>query len=67
MEEDGLIQRKVFHEKPIRIEYHLTEKGRALRPILDQMAIFSMQHCATDVFKDGKPRTLKQVFGYDPS
>jgi hypothetical protein len=23
------------------------------------MAIFSMQYCAKDVFKDGKPRTLK--------
>jgi len=63
MEKDGLIQRKVYPETPIRIEYFLTEKGMALKPILEQMAGFSMQYCAKDVFKDGKPRTLQEVFG----
>ena len=35
------------------------------------MAIFSMQYCAKDVFKDGKPRTLdteaKQKIEYNQS
>jgi DNA-binding HxlR family transcriptional regulator len=56
MEQDGLIRRDVFRETPVRIEYALTEKGRALAPILDQMAAFSMKYCAKDVFKDGKKR-----------
>jgi DNA-binding HxlR family transcriptional regulator len=60
MEQTGLIKRKVYsYEMPVRVEYFLTEKGRALKSILDQMAIFSMQYCAKDVFKDGKPRTLE--------
>ena len=63
MEKDGLIQRNVYPETPIRVEYSLTEKGKALQPILEQMAAFSMQCCAKDVFKDGKPRTLQEVFG----
>jgi len=62
MEKSGLIERKVYPETPIRVEYHLTEKGEALRPILEQMAAFSMQYCCKDVFKDGKPRTLQEVF-----
>ena len=60
MEQTGLIKRKVYsYEMPVRVEYSLTEKGKALKSILDQMAIFSMQYCAKDVFKDGKPRTLE--------
>ena len=62
MEKDGLIQRKVYVESPVRIEYHLTEKGRAMKPILEQMAVFSMRYCPRDVFKDGKPRTYQEVF-----
>src|SRR5215217_7653301 len=61
MEKNGLIHRKIYHETPIRIEYYLTEKGKALKPVLDQMAAFSTQYCANDIFKDGKPRTLQQV------
>ena len=63
MEKNGLIERKVFPETPIRIEYYITEKGKALKPILEQMAAFSIQYCCEDVFKDGKPRTFREVFG----
>lgn len=63
MEKDGLITRKIYPETPPRVEYTITEKGLALSPIIMQMAEFSMKYCANDVFKDGKPRTLKQVFG----
>lgn len=63
MERNGLIERKVYPETPIRVEYHLTGKGEALRPILEQMAAFSLQYCCKEVFKDGKPRTFGEVFG----
>jgi len=65
MEEDGLIERKIYPDKPVRIEYTITEKGRALEPILDQMSAFSMKYCAKDIFKDGKARKLEQVYGYE--
>jgi DNA-binding HxlR family transcriptional regulator len=63
MEKDGLIERKVFPETPVRIEYSITDKGRALEPILDQMSAFSMKYCAKDIFKDGKPRKPEFVYG----
>jgi DNA-binding HxlR family transcriptional regulator len=66
MEKDGLIERKIYHESPVRIEYCMTDKGMALAPVLEQMAAFSMKYCAKDIFKDKKPRTLKEVFGYEP-
>jgi DNA-binding HxlR family transcriptional regulator len=61
MEREGLVTRKVYAEMPLRVEYFLTEKGLATKPILDQMAAFSLQYCSKDVFEDGKPRTLQDV------
>ena len=61
MEKSGLVKRKVYSDIPVKVEYFLTKKGVALKPILDQMASFSMQYCAKDVFKDRKSRTLQYI------
>ncbi|MGF7046743.1 DNA-binding HxlR family transcriptional regulator [Paenibacillus sp. DS2015] len=34
LEQSGVVKREVFPETPVRIEYSLTEKGRALEPII---------------------------------
>lgn len=34
LEQEGLIQRDVFPETPVRIEYSLTNKGLALEPVI---------------------------------
>jgi DNA-binding HxlR family transcriptional regulator len=66
MEKSGLIKRKVYyHQSPVRIEYYPTEKGLALKPILDMMAAYSMKYCSKDIFKDAKPREFKEVYGRD--
>jgi DNA-binding HxlR family transcriptional regulator len=35
LEAAGIVRRRVFPETPVRIEYSLTEKGRALKPVLE--------------------------------
>jgi DNA-binding HxlR family transcriptional regulator len=37
LEEEGIVERDTFPEVPPRVEYVLTEKGRALMPIIDDM------------------------------
>jgi DNA-binding HxlR family transcriptional regulator len=37
MEKDGLVTRKVYAEVPPKVEYSLTEKGRALAPVLNKV------------------------------
>lgn len=44
METDQLISRRVYPEVPPRVEYSLTDKGRALLPILEQMVAFGQAY-----------------------
>ncbi len=37
LEEEGILARQTFPEVPPRVEYALTEKGRALVPIIESM------------------------------
>ena len=43
MELAGIIVRHVYPETPVRIEYELTEKGRALEPVMDQIQKWAEQ------------------------
>ncbi len=44
LEEDGLIVRTVYAEVPPRVEYRLSPLGDTLRPILDAIAAWGVQH-----------------------
>lgn len=37
LEEDGIIQRKVYPQVPPKVEYSLTELGETLIPIIDML------------------------------
>ena len=34
LEQAGVLERRVIDEQPVRVEYHLTEKGRALSRVI---------------------------------
>jgi DNA-binding HxlR family transcriptional regulator len=40
LEEDGLINRKVYHEVPPRVEYSLTEVGEELIPFIEYLRVW---------------------------
>lgn len=46
LENDGLIERKVFAEVPPRVEYSLSEIGKSLRPIWDAMEAWGIEYKA---------------------
>jgi DNA-binding HxlR family transcriptional regulator len=41
LEAEGLVERIVYPEVPVRIEYRLTEKGRALDQVMDAVATWA--------------------------
>jgi DNA-binding HxlR family transcriptional regulator len=43
LEQAGIVIREVFSEVPVRVEYSLTDKGMALKPVL-----LSIEHWASD-------------------
>lgn len=40
-EQEGLIEREVIPETPVRIEYRLTAKGRALAPVVEALSVWA--------------------------
>jgi DNA-binding HxlR family transcriptional regulator len=37
LEKEGIVVRKVYPETPVRIEYELSEKGRELQAVMDEV------------------------------
>jgi DNA-binding HxlR family transcriptional regulator len=46
LEAAGLVERARYQEHPPRYEYHLTEAGRSLSPILEAMYSWGRQHAS---------------------
>ena len=44
LERDGIVLRKVYPVVPPKVEYSLTEYGKTLSPILDEMAAWGEKH-----------------------
>jgi DNA-binding HxlR family transcriptional regulator len=43
LEEESIVERQTFPEVPPRVEYVLTEKGRALVPLIEDMRAYGRQ------------------------
>lgn len=47
--EDGLVEKTIFPELPLRSEYKITEIGKSLIPIIDMMLRWGKEHY--DIFE----------------
>src|SRR5579875_3037878 len=43
LEQEGLVERVVYPQIPVRVEYRLTEKGRALKPVIEAIHTWAEQ------------------------
>lgn len=43
LEKNRIITKKIFAEIPLHVEYTLTKKGKSLKVVIDQMAIWGQQ------------------------
>jgi DNA-binding HxlR family transcriptional regulator len=44
LEDNGLVQRQIYSERPPRLEYVLTEKGKSLGPVVKAMRDWGAKH-----------------------
>jgi DNA-binding HxlR family transcriptional regulator len=54
LEEQGVVNREAFPEVPPRVEYSLTEKGEALKPLLDSVGEWAV------AFDKAKKKAVKK-------
>lgn len=48
LEQEGVIERRVFPDAPVRVEYRLTEKGRGLGPVIAALQAWSARWVQTE-------------------
>lgn len=53
LEEEGLVRREAYQDRPSRWAYHLTDKGHSLQPVLFHLAKWGDQFYPSDL---GPPR-----------
>jgi len=70
LERDGMITRKVFAEVPPRVEYSLTEDGKSLLPLLQEMSKWGINKARTEgiiqevcLMKEEKRKAKKKAKG----
>ncbi|WP_321888234.1 winged helix-turn-helix transcriptional regulator [Paraburkholderia bannensis] len=69
MESDGLIERRVYQERPRRHAYGITDKARELDGVMLNLRLWGMRHCGLD--PDAEPavtmthRRTGEVIGGD--
>lgn len=55
LEESGLISKKEYQEYPPRTEYEITETGRTLAPIFEELADWGKEHLTGEPSTQSKP------------
>ena len=59
LEQEGLVSRIPYSERPLRVEYQLTPEGRELGRAVDALATWGLKHCP------GTERTVWPGTGLD--
>lgn len=48
LQSKGVVRRDIVSNRPLRVEYSLTERGTSLEPVLDAMAAWGREHLEGD-------------------
>ena len=56
----GIIEKMIVSKSPLRAEYRLTPKGQALNKIMFDLAMFSFDYYASEIF-EGEPPSRSEM------
>ena len=60
LEEEGIVARQTFPEVPPRVEYALTDKGRALVPLIEDMRVYGREWLGACEAAEGDSETVAE-------
>lgn len=61
LEEYDIIDKRIISMTPLRAEYNLTEKGRALNRIMYDLAMFSFDYYGAEIFEGDPPSRSEMI------
>ena len=56
LEQHDLVERVVYIQHPLRAEYHLTDQGRSLAPVIEEIVRWGLDNCF-----EGEPKARAAV------
>ena len=63
LENNGIVHKKIINSAPISTEYYLTERGKSLNKVIYELAVFALEDCNDDEYKEESTRIkIKQDF-----
>lgn len=67
LEENGLIEKKVFNTTPVTTEYYLTDYGRSMNRIVYELAMFTLsdEKSYSDEIRDELKENFKKTLEID--
>lgn len=57
LEAEGIVLREVTPSTPVRVTYHLTDKGRALGAVMESVSVWAGEWLQAPAARDGAGRT----------
>lgn len=52
LQAEGVLERRVLDSAPVHVEYHLTEKGAALAPVITALQVWAHEWLALEAVED---------------
>ncbi len=66
LEEHGLVQRVIYSQHPLRAEYRLTDQGRSLYPVIEEIVRWGLDHCFEDE-PEARAAVVERIAGATPT
>lgn len=61
LERDGIVERKIYQQVPLKVEYSLTDYGQTLRPALTELCHWGKEHRARAQRKTERAPAVKEL------